>query len=78
MANVVSDPRVRPQAVLPDFTKTDPLLTFKLDDVALTYGSKWKQRYFKRVGNDFYPLPAQWDVSHRIWRAYMVQPNTDW
>ena len=78
MANVVSDPRVRPQAVLPDFTKADPLLTFKLDDVALTYGSKWKQRYFKRVGNDFYPLPAQWDISHRIWRAYMVQPNTDW
>src|SRR6266850_517419 len=78
MANVVSDPRVRPQAVLPDFTKADPLLTFKLDDVALTYGSKWKQRYFKRVGNDLYPLPAQWDVSHRIWRAYMVQPNTDW
>jgi hypothetical protein len=39
MANVVSDPRVRPQAVIPDFTKADPLLTFKLDDVALTYGS---------------------------------------
>src|SRR3989454_12789357 len=78
MANVVSDPRVRPQAVLPDFTKADPLLTFKLDDAAFTYGSKWKQRDFKRVGNDFYPLPAQWDVSHRIWRAYMVQPNTDW
>src|SRR5437588_10934058 len=78
MANVVSDPRGRPQAVLPDFTKADPLLTFKLDDVALTYGSKWKQRYFKRVGNDFYPLPAQYDVSHRIWRAYMVQPNADW
>jgi formate-dependent nitrite reductase cytochrome c552 subunit len=78
MANVVVDPKVRPQAVIPDFTKADPLLTFKLDDVALTYGSKWKQRYFKRVGNDLYPLPAQWDVTHRIWRAYMVQPNTDW
>jgi predicted CXXCH cytochrome family protein len=78
MANVVSDPKVRPQAIIPDFTKADPLLTFKLDDVALTYGSKWKQRYFKRVGNDLYPLPAQWDVSHKIWRAYMVQPNTDW
>ena len=78
MANVVSDPKVFPQAVIPDFTKPDPLLTFRLDDVALTYGSKWKQRYFKRVGNDLYPLQAQWDVSHKIWRAYMVQPNTDW
>ena len=55
--------------VLPDFNKADPLLTFKLDDVAFVYGSKWKQRYFKKVGNDYYPLPAQWDVTHRMWRA---------
>jgi hypothetical protein len=37
----------RPQVVIPDFSKPDPLLTFKLDDVALVYGTKWKQRYFK-------------------------------
>jgi predicted CXXCH cytochrome family protein len=78
MANVVTDPRKRPDVVLPDFSKADPLLTFKLDDVAFVYGSKWKQRYFKKVGDDYFPLPAQWDVSHKIWRAYMVQPNTDW
>jgi predicted CXXCH cytochrome family protein len=78
MANVVFDPRAHPEGVLPDFTRPDPLVTFTLDDVALVYGSKWKQRYFTRVGNDYYPLPAQWDVSHRLWRAYSVQPNTDW
>jgi predicted CXXCH cytochrome family protein len=78
MANVVTDPHVRPQVVIPDFSKADPLLTFKLDDVALVYGTKWKQRYFKKVGNDYFPLPAQWDVSHKLWRAYFVQPNTDW
>jgi len=78
MANVVTDPKVRPQVVIPDFSKPDPLLTFKLDDVALVYGTKWKQRYFKKVGNDYFPLPAQWDVNHKIWRAYFVQPNTDW
>lgn len=78
MANVVVDPRVRPNAVIPDFSKPDPLLTFSLNDVALVYGSKWKQRYFKKVGNDYFPLPAQWDVTHKQWRAYMVQPNTDW
>jgi predicted CXXCH cytochrome family protein len=78
MANVVTDPRQHPEVVLPDFNKADPLLTFKLDDVAFVYGSKWKQRYFKKVGNEYYPLPAQWDVTHRIWRAYVVQPNTDW
>jgi predicted CXXCH cytochrome family protein len=78
MANVVTDPAVRPQVVIPDFTKPDPLLKFKLNDVALVYGSKWKQRYFTKVGNDYFPLPAQWDVNHKIWRAYFVQPNTDW
>jgi predicted CXXCH cytochrome family protein len=78
MANVVTDPKVNPKVVIPDFSKPDPLLTFKLDDVAFVYGTKWKQRYFKKVGNDYFPLPAQWDVNHQIWRAYMVQPNTDW
>jgi predicted CXXCH cytochrome family protein len=78
MANVVRDPKEHPEAVLPDFAKADPLLTFKLDDVAFVYGSKWKQRYFTRAGDDYYPLPAQWDVTHRVWRPYFVQPNTDW
>src|SRR6185436_12276207 len=78
MANVVRDPKEHPEAVLPDFTKPDPLLTFSLQDVAFVYGSKWKQRYFKRVGDDYYPLPAQWDVTNRVWRPYFVQPNTDW
>jgi len=78
MANVVQDPKTHPSAVLPDFSRKDPLLTFSLEDVAFTYGSKWKQRYFARVGDDYYPLPAQWDVAHKIWRPYVVQPNTDW
>lgn len=78
MANVVTDPRVNPAVVLPDFSKADPLLTFKIADVALVYGSKWKQRYFTKIGNDYYPFPAQWDVSNRLWRAYFVQPNADW
>src|SRR5262245_7429950 len=66
MANVVTDPKVRPQVVIPDFSKPDPLLTFKLDDVAFVYGTKWKQRYFKKVGDDYFPLPAQWDVTHKM------------
>ncbi|HET8699277.1 MAG TPA: cytochrome c3 family protein, partial [Gammaproteobacteria bacterium] len=78
MANVVRDPREHPDAVLPDFSKPDPLLTFTLDDVAFVYGSGWKQRYFKKVGNDYFPLPAQWDVTHKIWRPYHVGDNTDW
>src|SRR4051795_6420424 len=69
MANIVQDPRVHPEAIIPDLSKSDPLVTFKKEDIAFTYGSKWKQRYFTKVGNDYFPLPAQWDVSHKIWRA---------
>jgi len=78
MAKVVQDPKEHPEAVIPDFNKADPLLTFKLSDVAFTYGSKWKQRYFQKVGDDYFPLPAQWDVEHSVWRAYNTAPGTDW
>jgi len=78
MANVVLDPRAHPDAVIPDLSKPDPLLTFGKDDIAFVYGSKWKQRYFKKVGDDFFPLPAQWDVTHRMWRKYFVPEGADW
>jgi len=55
MANVVRDPREHPDAIIPDLSKPDPLLTFSKDDIAFVYGSKWKQRYFKKVGDDFFP-----------------------
>jgi predicted CXXCH cytochrome family protein len=78
MANVVKDPSLHPDAILPDLSKPDPLVTFTGADIAFTYGSKWKQRYFKRVGDDYFPLPAQWDVTHKVWRAYQVKSGTDW
>src|SRR5580704_1426613 len=78
MANVVRDPKEYPDAITPDLTKPDPVVTFTKDDIAFVYGSKWKQRYFKRIGDDYFPLPAQWDVTHQIWRPYNVKPGTDW
>jgi predicted CXXCH cytochrome family protein len=78
MANVVRDPREHPDAFLPDFSKPDPLLTFSKDDVSLIYGSRWKQRYFKKVGDDYFVFPAQWDVAHKIWRRYFVANGADW
>jgi predicted CXXCH cytochrome family protein len=78
MANVVRDPKVHPDAIIPDFAKPDPLLTFTREDVALVYGSGWKQRYFRKVGNDYFPFPAQWDVTHKMWRPYHVADGSDW
>jgi predicted CXXCH cytochrome family protein len=78
MANVVRDPTEYPDAIAPDLTKPNPLVTFGKNEIAFVYGSRWKQRYFKRVGDDYYPLPAQWDFTHKIWRPYIVQNGTDW
>ena len=78
MANILVDPAQRPDVVLGDFSTPDPLVTFTLDDVAFTYGSKWKQRYFGRAGNDYFVFPAQWDVRNRMWRRYYVEPGSDW
>ena len=78
MANVIRDPKVAPEAVLGDFTHADPLRTFGLDEVAFTYGSRWKQRYFTKRGDDYFPLPAQWDVAKKRWLPYHADPGTDW
>jgi hypothetical protein len=50
MANVFRDPKVHPDAILPDLSKPDPLVKFSKDDIAFVYGSKWKQRYFTKKG----------------------------
>ena len=78
MANVLVDPSENPEVVLGDFSAPDPLVTFSIDDVAFTYGSKWKQRYFTLIGDDYFVFPAQWDVQNEMWRRYYVEPGGDW
>ncbi len=78
MANVVRDPREHPDAIIPDLSKPDKLVTFTTNDISLVYGSKWKQRYFKKMDDDYYVLPAQWDVTHKLWRPYFVESGADW
>jgi predicted CXXCH cytochrome family protein len=78
MANVVRDPREHPDAIIPDL-KTNNISKFTLDQVALVYGSKWKQRYFTKVGDDYFPLPVQWDVGNKKWLKYHIaDTGADW
>ena len=77
MANVVRDPREHPDAIIPDLSR-NTVAKFSKDQVAFVYGSVWKQRYFTKVGDDYFPLPAQWDVIHKKWLPYFVKPGTDW
>ncbi len=78
MANVVRDPKEHPDAILPDLTKKDPLVTFTRDDIAFTYGSKWKQRYSKRSATTIFRFSAQWDITHQMWRPYLAPAGSDW
>ena len=77
MANVVRDPREHPDAIIPDLS-TDPIVKFTKNDVAFVYGSIWKQRYFTKIGDEYFPEPAQWDIVHHSWRPYFVAKGTDW
>ena len=77
MANVVRDPRTHPDAIIPDLA-TNNVSKFTVDQVAFVYGTLWKQRYFTKVGDDYFPLPVQWDVRNRTWRPYLVPANGDW
>jgi predicted CXXCH cytochrome family protein len=78
MANVVQDPAEHPDAVVGDFSKPDSLVTFDLSEVAFTYGSRWKQRYFTKRDSDYYAFPVQWDVQNGQWRPYHPGPGGDW
>ena len=69
----IQDPRTHPEAVLGDFSTPNPLVTFRPEDVAFVYGSQWKQRYFTKIGDDYFVQPAQWDVRNKVWRQYYVR-----
>ena len=77
MANVVRDPREHPDAIIPDLA-TDTVAKFTKDQVAFVYGSIWKQRYFTKIGDDYFPEPAQWDVATHKWLPYNVPKTADW
>ena len=77
MANVVRDPREHPDAIIPDL-KTNNVAPFTKEQVALVYGSLWKQRYFTKVGDDYFPLGAQWEVKNKKWSKYHVADGADW
>jgi predicted CXXCH cytochrome family protein len=78
MANVVRDPREHPDAILGDFSTMNTEEKFSKDDVALVYGNVWKQLYFKKVGDDYFVLPGEWDMTHGVWHPYAARPGTEW
>jgi predicted CXXCH cytochrome family protein len=78
MANVVRDPREHPDAIIPDLSTND-VSKFSKEQVAFVYGSIWKQRYFTKNGDDYFPLPVQWEIVNKKWSKYQVPTSGgDW
>jgi predicted CXXCH cytochrome family protein len=77
MANVVRDPAHSEGGIFPDLS-TNSVYPFRPEEVALVYGSLWKQRYFKKVGDDYFPLPVQWEFANKKWSRYFVASTGDW
>jgi hypothetical protein len=65
---VIQDARENPSAILADMN--DPDLPFKREDISLTIGGHWDQRYLKKIGDDYYILPRIWSVQSKKWRSY--------
>ncbi len=78
MANIVRDPKTHADAFAADPTTAPPELRFDKNDVAFVYGSHWKQRYFKRSGDTYVPLTAQFNLDTKQWSKYHVADNQDW
>ncbi len=78
MANIVRDPKVHPDAFAADPATAPADLRFTKDEVAFVYGSKWKQRYFKKAGDTYVPLPVQFNIATKTWSKYHVADNQDW
>ena len=78
MANVVTDPKVNPSVVIPDFSKPDPLVTFKLERRGAGLRHDMEAALFHPQRRRLLRAPAQWDIQNRVWRPYFVAPNTDW
>ena len=77
MANIVRDPAQSPPTLFPDLT-TNTVFPFKPQQVAFVYGrsgSSATSQGRRRL------LPARrrsGTCTHKMWRPYFVQPNTDW
>jgi predicted CXXCH cytochrome family protein len=79
MANVLRDPKTHPDAFAADPATAPPELRFNKDDVSFIYGSKWKQRYWKKQGDTYVPLLAQYNIATKQWSKYHVpDQGGDW
>lgn len=73
------DAKANPAVIIGDFTKPgnpfEVAANFKQEDIIYTIGSKWKQRYVVKDGENLRVLPAEWIVKDQKWQPYH---DKDW
>ena len=80
MANVVVDPKVHPEAIVGDFSKPNPLVTFKTGGRRVRLRQQMEAALLHQsAATTTFVFPAQWDVHNKVWRQLMcVKAGTDW
>lgn len=66
-AKMLQDVKKDPAALLGDFDAPTVPKTFKKEDILYTIGSQWRQRYLTKVGDEYFVLPAQFNVAAGKW-----------
>ena len=76
-SQIIQDARQHPSAIQGDFVIPNDLRDFTKDDVALTHGIQWKQRY---IDKEWRVRRAQWNFETATWAPYNFDTwkKSDW
>ena len=55
-----------------DFSKPNPVVTFKKEDIEYVVGNKWEQVYVRKIDGEYYPFTAKWMITAQMWVPYKV------
>ncbi len=67
-STVIQDAKKNPSAIMADMSSPD--LPFRKEDIYLTIGGHWDQRYLTKIEDDYYILPRLWSIQSKKWRPY--------
>jgi len=66
-AKMMQDAKKDPSGILADFTVPTAPKVFKKEDILYTIGFQWRQRYLTKVGDEYFILPAQFNIAEGKW-----------
>ncbi len=69
-SQMIKDVQADPNAIVGDFETPSEIRSFDREGIIYTIGNQWKQRYIKRLGDELYILPAQYNLETGRWAPY--------